>query len=270
VAIYIWFVIWMFLLLAMAAGAYALLARLMSPAAVQWLLLPGTIVSEVAYMFGMLITGGEIRRRVLPDASGGGAAPSGGGKYQWLGETVASLLSVVAVAVVLVTMWTLLDKPVIGKFIGVGITQRVALAPLDSRIRSGPSSAGDVADIIWDQAHNQVSLLRRLAGTLTELDWFAWRTPLFVYLTLCLSIRLWPSRRPIRPTLLAVVILAGVIAAVGAIWNRFESLLEDIWPLLTYVWTSLLLALVLTLLITGVVMLVRVLSGKSGQAKPVA
>ena len=65
-AIYIWFVIWMFLLLAMAAGVYALLARLMSPAAVQWLLLPGTLVSEVAYMFGMLITGGEIRRRGCP------------------------------------------------------------------------------------------------------------------------------------------------------------------------------------------------------------
>jgi len=266
-AIYVWFVIWMLLLLAMAAGVYALLVRLMPPTVVQWVLLPGTIVSEVAYMFGTLITGGEIRRRVLPGKEGGGTQAGGdaGGKPRAFGATVAAVLSIVAVVAALVGAYKLLDEPVIKDFIGISIPQR-ALAPMDSLSKSGPSSLSEVSDTFWKQADNQVSLLRRLTGTLTDVDWFNWRVPLFVYLTLCLSIRIWPSRRPIRPTLLAVVILAAVIAVIGAIWNQFESLLNDLWPLLTYVWTSLLLALIFTLVATGVVALVRALSGKGGAA----
>jgi len=264
--------IWMFLLLAMAAGVYALLMRLMPPSAVQWLLLPGTVVSEVAYMFGMLITGGEIRRRVLPgkegggDGGGGAAAGDGSsGKPKTLGAIVSAMLAVVAVVAAVMGAYTLLDKPVIGKFVGTGLlTQRVALAPMDGTGKSGPSSLGEVPDIIWEQAHNQVSLLKRLTSTLADVDWKAWRVPLFVYLTLCLSIRIWPSRRPIRPTLLAVIILTGAIAAVGAIWKNFDSILEDLWPLLTYVWTSLLLTLIVTLAVIGVVALIRALSGKGG------
>jgi len=253
-AIYVWFVLWMFLMLAMAAGVYALLVRLMSPTVVQWVLLPGTIVSEVAYMFGVLITGGEIRRRVLPGKEGGGdGVASTGGKPRTFGAVVASVLSIVAVVATLVWAYKLLDEPVIGKFIGLGLTQLG---------KSGVSSFGELSGVFWEQVRNQVSLLERLTGTLTKVNWFDWRVPLLVYLTLCLSVRMWPAGRPIRPTLIGVVILAGVIATIGAIWTRFESLLSDLWPLLTYVWTSLLLLLVLALAITGATALVRALSGK--------
>ncbi|MCL2701317.1 MAG: hypothetical protein FWE88_06450 [Phycisphaerae bacterium] len=254
-AIYVWFILWMLLMLAMAAGVYALLARLISPTVVQWMLLPGTIVSEVACMVGTLITGGGIRRGAGGGGEGGEAAPAGG-KLKALGAVVSPMLSIAAVVAVLLTAWTLLDKPVIKDFVGIGIP-KIALA------QSGPGSVDAAWDTLWDQAHNQVTLVHRLTKTLASADWRDWRVPLFVVLTLCLAIRIWPARRPIRPTLIAVGFLAGAIAATGAIWPRFASLMEDLWPVLTYVWTTLLLALILTLLATGVVAMVRALSGKT-------
>ena len=105
-------------------------------------------------------------------------------------------------------------------------------------------------------------LLRRMCETWGELDWFNWRVPLFVYLSLCLSIQLSPVRRRIRATLAAVIAIAAMIAVTGLIWRRFAHLMQSIWPMLTYVWASLLFLLVLTLVILGVVSLVYILLGR--------
>jgi len=85
---------------------------------------------------------------------------------------------------------------------------------------------------------------------------------LFVYLAACLSIRLSPVTRPMRPTLAAAVIISALIALLGVIWRRVDGLVDDAWPLLTYIWASLLFLLVVTLLARGIVALVRILAGK--------
>ena len=66
-----------------------------------------------------------------------------------------------------------------------------------------------------------------------------------------------------RPTLAAVVLIAALIALIGVLSSRFRGLIDDVWPLLTYVWSSLLLVLAVTLVIRGVVGLVNILRGKS-------
>jgi hypothetical protein len=66
-----------------------------------------------------------------------------------------------------------------------------------------------------------------------------------------------------RPTLAAVLFLAGVVAVLGLLWSRFDSLMHDLWPLLTYVWATLLLLLAVTLLIHGLVALIRILAGRT-------
>ena len=115
------------------------------------------------------------------------------------------------------------------------------------------------ANAFWDQAVIHVHLLRAMGRTWLNVRWIDWRVPLFVYLTLCLSIRLAPVRRSLRATLAAIVATAAIIALLG-LWSKFDQLMLDLWPLVTYVWASLMLLLVLSLIVRGTVSLVQALA----------
>jgi len=84
--------------------------------------------------------------------------------------------------------------------------------------------------------------------------------PLFVYLSACLSVRLAPTTRPVRPTLAAAVLLAAVIAGIGAISGGLRHLINDIWPLLTYIYATLLFLLAVSGLVKGLVALAKALT----------
>jgi hypothetical protein len=249
-------------------GIYRLWADVVKPRWLGWALLPGTVVSQMAYIFGCLITGGEVRRAKLMD--GGDRRRGGGGEdgepateategVRFLGPAVAAFMSIVACGAGIVVAHSLLGEPVIREFIGLGRTE-LPKAP--------PTSLNQ----FWDQLTAHLHLLRRMAEVLPELNWRDFRVPLFVYLTICLLIRLAPVRKSLRATLAAVLLLAGLIALVGLIWDRFDGLLRnDLWPLVTYLWSLLLLLLAVTLIFRGLVGLVRGLmtpeSGGGGGGK---
>ncbi|MEI7835205.1 MAG: hypothetical protein WCK05_02195, partial [Planctomycetota bacterium] len=75
--LYVTLALWLFGLLLMGHGIYRLLGGIGRPAWVHWVLLPGSLVSAMGYIFGSLITGGEIRRASLM-----GGSLSGSGKGQ--------------------------------------------------------------------------------------------------------------------------------------------------------------------------------------------
>lgn len=259
--IYAAFAVWLFLALFMGAGIFRLWTSLVPPRWVNIALLPGTVVSELAYIFGCLITGGEVRRAKLMDGGGGGGGKgkskgdSGGGDggptsdaspgLKGLGLVLASLLAIAACGAGILLVHSLLGEPVMQEF--------------DARL---PQDVPTGWAAFWSHLNTQVSLVRLTAETYGDLSWLDWRVPLFVYLALCLSIQLAPVRRPMRPTLAAVVLIAALIAVIGVLSDRFRGLIGDVWPLLTYVWSSLLLVLAATLIIRGVVGLVNILRGK--------
>jgi hypothetical protein len=242
-------IFWLVLTIFLGMGVYALWARLIKPAYLAWVLLPGTVVSEMAYIFGSLITGGEVRSKLIPSGSGKEGAAGGGtqakhsGKF--LGPMVASLIAIAACGAAMLATHALLGKPVTG-----------LVHQLDDRL---PTSWQG----FWEQGHSQLTAVQRMFESLADLRWSDWRVPLFVYLSICLGVQLVPSRRPVRPTLAAVVAIAAVIAIAGALSTRFDNLLAEVWPLVSYVWTMLLVLLTVTLLSHAVAALVRALSGKS-------
>jgi hypothetical protein len=242
-------------------GVYRLWADMIKPRRVSWALLPGTVVAEMAYIFGCLITGGEIRRAKLMSGGGGAAAPrrkaSGGEeaeptteaapRFRFIGPMVASFMCTVACGAGIIVARSLLGDPVIDEFAG---GSRALL----------PYALPGSTEAFWSQLRGHLDLLRRMSATWLELDWLDWRVPLFVYVSVCLSIRLAPVRRSLRATLAAVVVLAGGIALVGVIWSRFDGLMRnDLWPLVTYTWSLLLFLLAVSLIVRGGVALVRAL-----------
>ncbi|OPX22527.1 MAG: hypothetical protein B1H04_04855 [Planctomycetales bacterium 4484_123] len=246
-------------ILFMAMGVYRLWAGMVNPRWVGWALLPGTVVSEMAYIFGCLITGGEIHRaRLMGPARAGqgnkaakaGAEPTTEAtpRIPHLGPVIEAFAAIVACGAAILAAHALLGGPVIDRF---GIVS-------DQLHRALPTSTAG----FWQQVHRQVHLVRHMGRTLLALDWLDWRVPVFVYLAACLSIRLAPVHRPVRASLAAVVALAGIIALVGLAWWRFSGLVGRIWPLVSYVWASLLFLLALSLIIRGCVGLVRALAAR--------
>jgi len=258
------FTVWLFLLIFMGIGVYRLWTRLLRPAWVNWALLPGTVVSEMAYIFGCLITGGEIRRARLMDAPrrsdgrrrrDGEAAPATEAEPRWqiLGPIVAALLALLACGAAILVLHALTGTPVMQKFAVLG-------GPRLPKVLPGSWPA------LWEQLEMQLHLLKRMCETWGELDWLNWRVPLFVYVAACLSVRLAPARHHVRAALAAAVVAAVVIAIAAALSGRFRHLVEDIWPLLTYVYANLLFLLAVTLILRGIVLLVRVLISPSRDA----
>jgi hypothetical protein len=242
-------------------GIYRLWTSLGKSVWVNWALLPGTVVSEMSYIFGCLITGGEIRRaKIVPDVGGkssddGNPKTEASAKLKHVGPVLASLMSVVACAGAILLVHSLLGGEVMRQFAnGGGVLSQASLP------RELPTSWQG----LWDQVNRQVVLLRRMCETMGEVDWLDWRVPLFVYLSMCLAVRLSPAGRPLRATLGAAVAMSLVLAIIGLIWTRFADLIQDIWPLVTYVWASLLALLAITLLVRGAVALAAVLTGKDG------
>jgi len=250
-----------------AMGVYRLWAGMVKPSRVNWALLPGTIVAEMAYIFGCLITGGEIRRAKLMDSStrpsrasrhsnkNSSAEPTteASPKLKHLGPIIAALISLIACGAGIIITHTLLGKPVIEKFITQSDT-----ANLIERLKHLPGSTAQ----FWDQFSAQLTLLHNMASTWWELDWLNWRVILFVYLTTCLTIRLAPVRRSLRATLAAVLLAAGIIALLGLAWKGFETIIEQLWPLIIYLWSSLLFLLWVSLMIRGGIGLIAALAGK--------
>ncbi len=264
--IYAAFSVWLVLIILMGAGVYRLWAGLIQGGWVNWALLPGTVVSEMAYIFGCLITGGEIRRaRLMPHGrdsagrkTGGDGSPAAEAtpRLKVLGPIIAALIAIVAVIGAIIAAHSLLGEPVIREFILPDI-----LSPMQAMPRELPQSW----DGLWEQIGAQTQMLKHICETWRDVDWSNWRVPLFVYLSMCLAVRLAPVGRDMRATLAAVVVIAAMVALIGAIWEKFSGLMDDIWPLLTYIYALLLFLLMATLVIYGCVGLFRVLSGKKAQ-----
>ncbi len=260
----------------MGMGVFTLLAKLTKPVIVACLLLPGTVVAELAYILGCLITGGEIRRsKIMPDSKasdGGQPTTEAQSKLGFFGPLIASTFAIVACGAAILA---------VNHYMGKDVVQNIAslksdglLPPKGNFNDKAPSTMTAAVNYFWKLVHSQVDLLKNFTDTVGQLKWKDWKVPLFVYLSLCLGVRLSVATRPVRPTLAAVVLIAVTIAIIGALWEKFSDLMNEVWPLLSYVWGLLLLTLVATLLLSGLVALFKALAGKSdgggGGAKPAA
>ncbi|MDP7637266.1 MAG: hypothetical protein QF577_06940 [Phycisphaerae bacterium] len=257
--IYAAFTLWLVFTIFAGVGVYRMWAALDKPAWVNWALLPGTVVSEMAYIFGCLITGGEIQKaKLVPDAGNSGSGEpktSATPRWKFIGPIIASLIALVASGAAILVLNHVLGQPVMEQF-------RLAVAePLKQELPT-------TWDGLWIHLSDQLRILRGICEMCPKLQWKNWRVGLFVYLAICLTVRLGPVSRPIHATLGAAIAASAVIALIGVIsGEQFAALIKDIWPLLTFMWASLMLLLVGTLIVRGLTALWKILAGKDKGVK---
>jgi hypothetical protein len=258
--IYASFILWFFVLIFAGIGVYHIASRLIGPKAVSWLLLPGTLISEMAWILGCLLTGGEVRRAKLihADGSNHGEGTESAGGVKRIGPLLSAMFAIVACATAVIFLDRWLGQSVLKAF-----TLRGVWVPQDALPQTLPTSW----DGFWTFLSAQPAMMRRLCETFGDLTWSQWQTPVFVYLSICLTVRLAPARRNLRATLVAVVVLCGLLGILGAIWQDFAGSINDVWPLLAYLYALALTLLALMLVLWAAVSLIRVLTGRFGPAK---
>ncbi|MCD6364650.1 MAG: hypothetical protein J7M14_02120 [Planctomycetes bacterium] len=265
--LYLAFTFWLFLIVFAGIGACRMLARLIPPPWTDWALLPGTIVSEMGYIFGCLITGGEVRRaKLMSNApksgksangtshAGAKAASETAQKLKRVGPIVSALTAMVACLAAIMVIGAVLGRPVIEQFAAA----RVEGVPATLL----PTDLPATWEGFWTCVADQSLLMRRVSEAWAEAEWLNWRIPVFVYAALCLAIRLAPAGRTIRPTLAATAIISAVVALAGLAGRSVDAMVLNTWPLLTYIWASLLLLLTIILLVRGTIFLTEVLLDK--------
>jgi hypothetical protein len=255
--IYAAFIVWFILLVFMGIGVFTLAARLVSGNTVRWLLLPGTLVAEMAAILGCLITGGEVKHATLVGSKDGSPEPTTEttGRWKHVTPIVSSILVILACSGGILLARHLLGESVLTTFTVRGFLDGRAALPQEL-----PQQWAE----FWAVAADQLVLVRAMCETLSDLAWDNWREVLFVYLSICLAVRLSPARRNLRPTLVGIAVLAGLLAAAGGLWPEMADLVDRLWPLVAYIYAMMLTLLVALLVVSGMVGLVRVLFG----AKP--
>jgi len=251
--IYIAFAFWLFALVFAARCTMKLWAQMITPKALSWAVLPGTLATELAFYLGSLLSGADFRPRKLVDDSedtqkDAANGPASGG-VPYLTPVLTGLMPVLACMSLIFVLSTELGHPVFRHFYMADVEVPVRLPGVDG-------------ETLWGLLAGQVKLMENAWAALTDsLANMPWQNPkgwIFQYLMICLIVRMAPTRRPMRPALVGTAVVAFLIAATVAVVSSHGQWLRDVWPLLSYTWATALLLLAVTLCIRGGVSLYRI------------
>jgi hypothetical protein len=244
-------IFWLLVIVFSAWAVHSLWSDVVKPRAVNTVLLPGTLVAQLGHVLGLLVTGNPVRNTALMSDDESGEPQSDTPDRQRipiLGSVVVGLLPLLACGVglyVTAQLW------------GRSIVQPAVEGSAVTVSRQLPLSL----DAFWDMLRNSVTATQNMLNAILSSNLSDWRTLLFLYLAVCLTVRMTPFEGNRRGAIGAILLSGVVIAVLGAISPRVEQFLDSSWPLLSFAVGMLLFLLIVSLIVTGVVGLVRILAG---------
>lgn len=240
---------WMLLVVLMAWGVHRLWAGMIKPKVFNTLLLPGTLAAQTGHVLGLLVTGATIRNTTLikDDESGEPeTTPDPEPRIPVIGPVIIAMLPLLACAA------------------GVFLVTKFVSNPFSRTLQSAadatfPMSLADV----WELLRRLITLAESAVVSLRGGDFADWRSWVFVYLLICLTIRMAPFPGYLRGSLGAIVVLGVGAALITSLLDVADPRVVQGWALLNAVVATLLLLLLASLVVRGTVGLVRVL--RSGE-----
>lgn len=247
-ALYAALLVWLGVVVFAAWGVHALWSALIRPRVVNALLLPGTLVAQLGHVLGLLVTGNTVSGTQLVGDDEQGAPRSATPdalRPPILGPIVVGLLPLLACAAALYAAARLLG----GGFLGA-----LGSGGLELPQRLPTTLAG-----LWDLLRRLVTLQETLLNAVLASSLLHWQTALFLYLAVCATVRMAPFDGNRRGTLGAATVAVAVTGLVGSVVPGVRGLVEGGWPVLSFAVALLLFLLLVTLAVTGLVRLVRML-----------
>lgn len=241
---------WLFVIIFAAWGVHSLWSGLLKPRVVNGVLLPGTLVAQLGHVLGLLVTGNPVSNTMLMSDDEKGdpkAAAPDRPRLPIIGPILIGLLPLVACAGGLYLSARLFGAGVLGKLGGSAL--------------SLPQTLPTTLTGVWALLHSTVDSMETIAGAVGQSDLSHWPTLLFLYLAVCLSVRMAPFEGNQRGSIGAIA-LTGVVVAIFAavIGPRMTDLVLASWQILSFAVVVLLILLLISLAVTGVVALVRLLA----------
>ncbi len=243
------FTFWLLVIVLTAGGVQRLWAGLVRPKVFNIVLLPGTLVAQVGHVLGLLVTGATITNNslVASDESGEPAATTNPNpRIPIVGPIVIGLLPLLACGACVYAVVSMLGMPVLR-----GIDQSAV----------GPTLPTSMPQI-WQMLRDQISLMESLVNAVGATNLAAWQTWLFLYLLVCLSIRIAPVRGNLRGSLGAILVLGVVAAILGSFWDTGSARVQGGWALLSLTVATLWLLMSLSLITRGTIALYRLLRNR--------
>ena len=250
-ALYAALAFWLYVIIFLAWGVYAVWCRLLKPRVVNAILLPGTLVAQLGHVVGLLVTGNAVTNlRLMGDNKTGAPeadTPKEPAGVPILSPALVGLLPLVFCAACL---------HVAAQQWGGVILAELAGMPQTLVAQSLPASRAE----FWDLLRNAVTQMEQMVGAIVRSDLPNWPTALFLYLAICLTVRMAPFPGNRRGALVAVLVASAVVAVLASVVPAVRTFIEDrSWPALSVAVATLLCLMLASLVVAGAVGLAKVL-----------
>ena len=241
---------WLMIIVLSAWGVYQIWCGLVKPKIVNVILLPGTLVAQMGHVLGLLVTGATVTNTTLvkDDET---AAPEqtrdAKPRIPVIGPVIIGLLPLITCAVAIFLAANLLGGPTVDELTKGRVSTSLPLS----------------LAAFWELLRSQITLMETTLAAALQCAAPDWRALLFIYLLVCLTVRMAPFPGTTRGSLGAIVLLGILAALFGLIITQTDSVIDRGWNILSLSVTTLLLLLLFSLLVLGLVSLVRVVSRSS-------
>ncbi len=247
---------WLVVIVFTALGVHRLWSKLVQPKVVNSVLLPGTLVAQLGHVMGLLVTGGTVNNTTLIKDDDSGEPQTG--------KDVKSRIPVVGPIIIAMLPMLACGGAIyaVSHYLGQDILSRMEKEAL-------PRHLPTTLAAVWPLLRECIGLVERLVEATRAADAGDWRTWAFVYLVICLTVRMAPLPGSLRGAIGAILVLGAVNALIGLAWRSRESgptLLDRAWPLLTFSVAALLFLLMVSLAVRGAVGLIKILFGQEKAA----
>ena len=240
---------WLLVIVLTAWGVRALLTGIIAPKVLNAVLLPGTLVGLAGHVLGLLVSGATIRDTTLikdDDSGEPGTTADPQPKIPILGPILIAMLPLLACAAAIHFSASYFGNPVLRNM------RTDVLGPTLPTTWSA----------FWQMLRDQVTLVESFAGAVMRANLANWKTLLFLYLTICLSVRMAPFPGTARGTLGAIVLLGGLAAFATWALALSQKAASTAWPTINLIAAALLALLLISLVVRGGLVLVQVLRNK--------
>lgn len=249
-SLYVALTFWLLVIVFTAWGVHTLWGGLVKPRIVNSLLLPGTLVAQLAHVAGLLITGNAVQNTSLMGEGDDGQPQSetpAEQKLPLLASILTGLLPIAACAACLY---------IAARYLGDGVLGQAAEAGTLSLPRELPTTLAGA----WALLHAALSLIEHMLNLVLRSDLLHWKTVLFLYLAICLTVRLAPFAGNRRGALGAILLTGLLVAVFGSFTSSAREVVLSSWAVLSFAAAMLLFLLLTSLLVLGISGLVRVLA----------
>ncbi len=239
---------WLLIAVLVAWAVHHLWSGMVKPRTVNSVLLPGTLVAQLGHVAGLLVTGATVTNTRLykdDESAEPEMTQDAQPRIPVVGPIIIGMLPLLSCVVAIFLVTRYLGGSIFGELSSQSVAQALPT-----------TMAG-----FWQLLRDQISLMEATVDATIAANWDHWQVWLFVYLVICLTVRMAPFPGTLRGSLGATIVLGLAAALIASLAQPGGEALNWIWPVITLAVATLLVLLLASLAVRGGVGLVKLLAG---------